>query len=486
MSRLFLVLLLTLASFAQTAVPSQSAPAQPTPSQPASSQSAPPQSAPQSAEKKPEHKISPAEADALFKEVDALVAFASKSSGMPVRTPVKRKLVSRDEVEQFIRKKLDEDEDSKRIERSELVLKKFGLLPRDFKLRAFSLKLLREQVAGFYDPKEKTINLLDWLDAEAQRPVLVHELTHALQDQQVDLEKWMKEADALDRKDPFNKGVRSDEASMARSAVTEGQAMIVLFDYQLAPMGRKTVDIPGFVDIMRKHLGDEKQTGAMQEAPPILRESLVFPYLEGTAFEYALLKDGGKRSAFADTLKDPPVNSREIVTPAEYIRGDKQPDPQMPDLAPALKGKYAKYDSGAVGQFDTKMLLEQFGIQNAAQIATGWRGGMYYAGQKTKQDPKTPEDVALLYISYWKDPAAAQNFENIYRTLSEKRYPDPKTAEPVRVRSVGNMVVVTEGFDAATAEGLERTASNPATPKVAVDHRSWSDSLARWAAMLLF
>jgi len=314
--------------------------------------------------------------------------------------------------------------------------------------------------------------------------VLVHELTHALQDQQIDLEKWMKAADALDGKDPFNKGVRSDEASMARSAVTEGQAMIVLFDYQLAPMGRKTVEIPGFVDIMRKHLTEEKQTGAMEEAPPILRESLVFPYLEGTAFEYELLKDGGKRSAFADTLKDPPVNSREIVTPAEYIRGDKQPDPQMPDLSRALKGKYAKYDSGAVGQFDTKMLLQQFGIRNAAQIATGWRGGIYYAGQKTKQDPNAPEDIALLYISYWKDAAAAQQFENIYRSLSAKRYPDAKTAEPVRTRVVGNMVVVTEGFDPATAEGLERAASNPATPKVALEPRSLGDSLARWAAML--
>ena len=142
MTRLFLVLVLALASFAQTPAGSKPAEKKPTEST--------------AAEKKPEHRISPAEADALFKEVDQLTAFASKASGLPIRTPVKRKLVSRDEVEQFISKKLDEDEDSKRIERSELVLKKFGLLPRDFKMRAFAIKLLREQVAGFYDPKEKT------------------------------------------------------------------------------------------------------------------------------------------------------------------------------------------------------------------------------------------------------------------------------------------------------------------------------------------
>jgi len=466
MYRLFLVLILALSSFAQTPAPAQ------TPDK--------------TAEKKPEHKISAAEAEALFKEVDELVAFASKASGLPVKHPVKRKLISRDEVEQFISKRLDEDEDSKRIERSELVLKKFGLLPRDFKMRAFSIKLLREQVAGFYDPKEKTINLLDWLDSDAQRPVLVHELTHALQDQQIGLEKFQKDTDALDAKDPFNKGIRSDEASMARTAVTEGQAMIVLFDYQLAPSGHKTSEVPGFADLVRKHLGEQKDTGAMKEAPLILRESLVFPYVDGMIFEYELLRNGGKRSAFADTLKDPPVNSREIITPAEYIRGDKQPDPRMPDLSSVLKDKYAKYDSGAVGQFDTQMLLTQFNVPNAARIASNWRGGMYYAGQKSKKDPQTPEDVALLYVSYWSDEAAAQEFENVYRSLTAQRYPDVKGSDTewVRITSRGNTVVVSEGFDEVTAAALEKAALNPATPKIALDRHSMSDSIARWAAML--
>jgi hypothetical protein len=93
------------------------------------------------------------------------------------------------------------------------------------------LSLLKEQVAGFYDTKERTINLLDWLPTEAQKPVLAHELTHALQDQQVSLEKWMEEPESQDIKNDFNKGVRSDEASVARSSVSEGQAMIVLWDY---------------------------------------------------------------------------------------------------------------------------------------------------------------------------------------------------------------------------------------------------------------
>jgi hypothetical protein len=65
-------------------------------------------------------------------------------------------------------------------------------LPRNFDLSNFLVAMLREQVAGYYDEKTKTVNLLNWLDAEQQKPVLAHELTHALQDQSFGLEKWMK------------------------------------------------------------------------------------------------------------------------------------------------------------------------------------------------------------------------------------------------------------------------------------------------------
>ena len=72
----------------------------------------------------------------------------------------------------YLREKLDEDEGAKRMERSEIVLKKFGLLDRDFQLGTFLLSLLTEQIAGFYDNKTKTVNLLDWIEPEEQKPVL--------------------------------------------------------------------------------------------------------------------------------------------------------------------------------------------------------------------------------------------------------------------------------------------------------------------------
>jgi hypothetical protein len=123
--------------------------------------------------------------------------WSTNSSSSPRRRPacpskatVKRQLTTRAAVESYLKEKFDEDEGAKRLQRGEIVLKKFGLLDRDFALKPFLLALLKEQIEAYYDSKTKTVNLLDWVSIDEQKPVLAHELTHALQDQHIDLEKW--------------------------------------------------------------------------------------------------------------------------------------------------------------------------------------------------------------------------------------------------------------------------------------------------------
>src|SRR5882757_11229667 len=106
----------------------------------------PTQAPPESAVQAP---MTKEQAKELFRSVDEILSFASSDTKLPIEHPVKRKLISRDEVNQYLREKFDEDEGAKRLERSEIVLKKFGLLDRDFHLRPFLLSLLTEQIAGF-------------------------------------------------------------------------------------------------------------------------------------------------------------------------------------------------------------------------------------------------------------------------------------------------------------------------------------------------
>ncbi len=112
-------------------------------------------------------KISPKEAQELFHEVDDILKFASTDTDLPIKHEVKRKLSTRDEVVAYLQKSMADDKDAQRLRRSELVLKKFGLLPADFNLQEFLVTLLREQVAGYYDPQDQDREPagLDWSGA---------------------------------------------------------------------------------------------------------------------------------------------------------------------------------------------------------------------------------------------------------------------------------------------------------------------------------
>ena len=112
-----------------------------------------------SADTSNETRMTKDQAKDLFRSVDEILGFVSSDTKLPIEHSVKRKLISRDEVNHYLKAKFDEDESAKRMERSEIVLKKFGLLDRDFHLRPFLLALLTEQIAGFYDNKKKTMNL---------------------------------------------------------------------------------------------------------------------------------------------------------------------------------------------------------------------------------------------------------------------------------------------------------------------------------------
>ena len=213
----------------------------------------------------PAHKITAEEAKELFRSIDEILHFASQDTLLPVKRTVKKAMKSREEVEKYIGDKFKDDADRIRFERSELVLKKFGLLPRKFDLHDFLIELMGEQVAGYYDEKTKTINMLDWVGLEMQKPIMAHELTHALQDQSFDLEKMTKEDDEIEKRGPQdpNALIKIDERSTARSAVMEGQAMIVFADYMLKPMGRSVQDSPKLLDMMQSEMEKTKAASCL-------------------------------------------------------------------------------------------------------------------------------------------------------------------------------------------------------------------------------
>ena len=428
-----------------------------------------------------EVRMTDADTKKLFESVDKIFAFAVEDSGMPKRAVVKRRLVSKADVEKYFSGRLAKEEFTQRFAQEELSMKKLGFLPREFNLREFLVKSTAQSVAGYYDDETKMISLLSWVPSDRQEPILAHELTHALQDQNYDLRKWMKAT--VKPSDDAAKGGNTDDSATARRAVVEGQAMVVYVDYILAPLGRNLSDTPGLIYQMEepavKAVADSQM---LHDAPMILRESGTFAYKEGLIFEGEVLHKGGKKMAFAGVFARPPRNSHDVLQPEAYINGEKLPPVRIPDMHQVLSNQYDVYDSGGIGQLDVRALLKQYGERKIAdELSSAWQGGAYVTYRRANKDVATPNttDLALLYVSRWKSAQAAERFAHFYAGAVSQRYhsaiPQAQPAcagancpvfsaqitteeGPVIVEHWSdNSVVISESFDAATAAKLSST-----------------------------
>ena len=397
--------------------------------------------------------MTPEQAKELLASVDQIMAFAAKDTALPGVPNVKRRLVTRDEVNRYLVKSFDEDESAKRLQRSEIVLKKFGLLNQDFSLRPFLLTLLTEQIAGYYDDKTKTVNLLNWIEPAEQKPVLAHELTHAIQDQKVGLEKWGSDGFKGVSKTASEDAVRvlNDEKETARQAVAEGQAMAVFVDYAAEHPAAEKPEQGGGGDVMSR-------------APLLLQRSLEFPYTSGLAFEKVLGDEGGKKEEFAGALDAPPSSSFEILHPKAYLAHAVVPTLRLPDVHAILDAEYEPYDVGVMGELDVEIMANLFGGEQIAQaLSPAWAGGVYYAGQRKSATPAEKQATAslgVMYFSRWRSEQAARAFAKVYEGelgrkysgLSERKA-DEKDGEQVYTTAEGDVLMWLSGKDLFISEG---------------------------------
>lgn len=424
-----------------------------------------------------EVKMTDADTKRLFKSVDDIFDFAAEDSSMPKHIAVKRRMVSKADVQKYVQGNLAKEEYTQRFVQEEMSMKKLGFIPRDFNLKEFLVKSTGQEIAGYYDPETKTISLLNWVPADKQEPILAHELTHALQDQNYDLSKWMKPAQKSD-----------DESAVARKAVVEGQAMVVYIDYMLKPFGRTLENTPDLLYALEdsgvKAMIDSQ---LVHDSPMIMREAGAFAYKEGLIFEGELLHKGGKPMAFAGAFARPPRTSHEVLHPEAYINGEKLPALSIPDMKAVLHDQYEAYDTGSIGELDVRALLKQYGERKIADnLSSEWQGGTYMVYRR-KGEPGaqvSTADLALLYVSRWKSPQAAERFAKFYSGAVPQRYHSATPEQvagcsgsscPVSTSQVAteegpvivehwndNTVVVSESFDASTAEKLHIAMRNAA------------------------
>src|SRR5580658_1125021 len=340
----------------------------------------------------------------IFGEIGGILQDLHDITGFKIKHSVPAEIITRDKVKDFLEQRLKEASSPEEIRVEELTLKKFGLVPQDFDLEKNTVDLLTEQAAAFYDFHRKRMFITDWTPSATREPALVHELGHALADQNVNLEKFIKQ------------GEKSDDGSLARLAVMEGQASWLMAEYLARKGGQSLANSPLLLETMAKTI----ETGASQfpvfESEPLyLRETLVFPYSQGLLFQNAVY-ERMKQKAFEEVFRRPPVSTQQILHPDTYFSGLEPARPLLPQLADAHG--YKRIAEGTMGELDHAILLEQYaGREESKAVSTHWRGGGY-----ALLEHHSPERVVLLYAVEWDDAASAARYFKLYRQALEKKW----------------------------------------------------------------
>ena len=152
----------------------------------------------------------------FLKAADEVLVEMSKLLSLPILSPLKKSLRSREEIRAYLLQKMKEDKDADKRYADQKTLEKFGLIPKDYPLEQVLVKVLTEQIAGLYDPDSKEFFIADWNSPADERMVMSHELTHALHDQHFHIDQWTDAAKP------------NDDAELARDAVIEGSALAAM------------------------------------------------------------------------------------------------------------------------------------------------------------------------------------------------------------------------------------------------------------------
>jgi len=348
---------------------------------------------------------------------------------------VKSGAQSRGDIERMIVKNLDTETTPAEMHAAEVLLKVFGLAPKEFSYRAFLIKLLTEQVAGYYDPKAQQFYLADWIELEGQKPVMAHELTHALQDQHFNLkrfENWPK-GDA--------------DAELAAHALIEGDATLAMTLY----MAKNPLVALAFI----RSLGGDEAMEQFKQAPRALRESLLFPYEQGSAWATQVYKRGGWEmvSRAFTTL---PQSSEQILHGDKYFSYDAPQRIALPDFKSVLGPTWKRIDYDVNGEWGNYLILDEF-INDATiskRASAGW-GGDRFALYETGK----PDEFFVAQLTAWDTPLDAREFFDAYAKRTAKRYPDAQELQSTEARvewqtSTGGIAIELRGSRVAIVEGF--------------------------------
>jgi hypothetical protein len=365
---------------------------------------------------------------------------------LEVLRAVKSGAQSRAEIERMLVHNLDRQTTPAELRATELALKKLGLVPADFAMRSFTIELLTEQVAGYYDPKTQEFYLADWIDLDAQQPVIAHELTHALQDQHFNLRRF----------EDWPKG--DSDAELAAHALVEGDATLVMTFYVMRDLKR----VAAMMKSMNAGGGASEK---IERAPRVLRDSLLFPYKQGMEWASQVYRRGGWQLV-SDAYKNLPQSTEQILHAEKYFAREAPLKINVPEIAGLLGKGWTRLDYDVTGEWGYFQILDEFlrAEKESQQAVAGWGGDRF-----ALYENRAKRQVLLAQLTAWDTEQDAAEFFDAYVKRTERRYQsavaDTRASIPAGTRRVwrtttgeGRVVMERQGARVCILEGVPENA----------------------------
>ncbi len=370
--------------------------------------------------------------------VGELVRAAESVRQLRLSRPVTIEVEDDDAIASSLQDQIEEAE----VERARLIYGSLGLLDVNDDLRSMFAGVLGEQVIGYYDPEtgrlvireevmEGLAGSLGPAQMQEARLVLVHELVHALQDQRLGLaESYQKE--------------RSSDGDNAFRALVEGDATLAMLAQALRqqgiPLSAATAGIQQMGDYL--DLNALVRGEKLDEAPAILRVTLVAPYLRGLQFVAAIQARGGWPGV-NNAYRRPPTTSEQVLHPEKFFAREEGEDIEIPDDREVLAAGFKRIEEDTLGELELSVYLGQGRPSDTNDVAAaGWAGDRLVV--YTRDD-----DIAVIWWTTWDTESDAEEAFRAAQSVSP-------TDSGARVERHGRAVLIVRGLPAKLQRAVRR------------------------------
>ncbi|MEO6774926.1 MAG: hypothetical protein ABI467_18300 [Kofleriaceae bacterium] len=382
---------------------------------------------------------------------------------------IPRMYQSTEDFRTFVHTEITKDLPKDKAADESAALYHIGLLTKPGNLAELEEQAFTTQAGAYYDPVAKKFFLVMVPDSDLMLDTIsAHELTHGLQDQHFDLQKFMPSGDQLD-----------DDHQAVRRFVAEGDATFTMFLYSIAQMSGGKIT-PKMIAMLRAQLATfatmspedmikqnaagfgasldpeiKKSVDAMGEIPMTVLVPMIDSYMQGALMVAAAYDRGGWKAVDA-LYTNPPESTEQGLHPATKLFPTRD-HPKAVTFSVAAARSEAEISNVVLGELQWQIYFQLWLPAQKAIASEGW------GGDRVKVTKNAAGKLTAWIATVWDTRKDADEFKAAYVASLAKRFPkgsgDPASATGFdRGDDAGKIYLNQNGLEVVAVDGAEANA----------------------------